>query len=449
MRILYMITIPLLFATVAPAFAIDPEIGTQEPPFLDGPPPVYSGPLAEAGRWLHENGVDLRIDYINIAQSAPAYGFKKLGYGSFLVDLTGNITPDLRIRLTEAVNLPNNNVTGNLTAFLPPVTGTTDTALARFSLEADFLDDRLTIEAGRIGLARDFSIRGFCSGISCINATQGKSLNLPDDVRSVWGGRAAYKLTANTTLGFGLIEDNPDNWQNGDGWTWGSGDAEGYIAAANVRHIETFMDSNKPFKLEAGAYFRSTPYQDTLYNSGWGNPTYGANTKIVTHDSGTTAIYAHARKVVWSRSSDSFNPENIAFYGGILHYFGEGHDYPWEAYAGVEYSGFWQANPLAGVGASVHYIRISEERAEYERNARRFFSGVDQRQSQDMFMFDVHGSTGIFGNGILDFGAAYIINPNSAFADFSTARQKDGVVIYAALAFDLSTVLGLSPRRGP
>ncbi|MVA20438.1 porin [Agrobacterium vitis] len=450
MRILYMITIPLLFATVTSVLAMDPEIGAQDQPNLDAlPAPVYSGPLAEAGRWLHDNGIDLRLDYINIAQRAPSFDFRKVGYGSFFIDVTGSLTPDLRVKFAETVNLPNDNVTGNLTAFLPPVVGVTDTALARFSLEADFLDDRLTVEAGRIGLARDFSIKGFCSGISCINATQGVSLNLPDDVRSVWGARGAYKLAPNTTLGFGIIEDNPDNWQHGEGWNWGAGDAEGAITVANIRHEETFLESAKPLKFETGVYYRSTPYEDALYNSGWGNPTFGANTKTITHDGGTTAIYTHTRKVIWSDPANGMFPENVAVYGGVLHVFGDGHSYPWEAYAGIEYSGFWKANPLATIGASFHYIRLSEKRAEYERNARLFFSGVDQKQPKDMFMFDVHGSTGVFGNGILDFGAAYIINPNSAFADFSTARQKDGVVIYAALAFDLSTVLGLSPRRGP
>jgi porin len=450
MRLLHIIAVPLVLATISPAFALDPEIGAQDVPQLDAlPAPVYSGPLAEAGRWLHDNGIDVRVDYINIFQQARSFDFRKVGYGSLFFDVTGSLTPDLRVHFAETVNLPNNNNTGNLTAFLPPVVGTTDTTLARFSLEADFLDDRLTVEAGRIGLARDFSIKGFCSGISCINATQGVSLNLPDDVRSVWGVRAAYKLTPATTLGFGLIEDNPNNWQNGQGWDWGYGDAEGYITAANIRHNETFLENAKPLKFETGVYYRSTPYDDALYNSGWGNPTYGPNIKTITHDGGTFATYTHARKVIWSDPTNGMFPENVAVYGGMLHTFGEGQSYPWEAYAGVEYSGFWKKNPLATIGASVHYIRLSEKRAEYERNARKFFSGVDEKQKQDMFMLDLHASTGVFGNGILDFGAAYIINPNSAFADFSTSRQKNGVVIYAGLAFDLSTSLGLSPRRGP
>ena len=143
-------------------------------------------------------------------------------------------------------------------------------------------------------------------------------------------------------------------------------------------------------------------------------------------------------------------PENLAVVGGLYHTFGEGQAYPWEAYAGVEYSGFLPQNPLTTIGAAVHYIRLSEERAQYERNARLFYSGIDEEQPQNMFMFDFHTSTEVFHNGVFNVGAAYVINPNtSILADFSTGRRKDGFIFYASLGFDLSGALGLSPRRTP
>ncbi|MGV1822365.1 carbohydrate porin [Agrobacterium tumefaciens] len=459
MRILYMTTVPLLLALVAPALAAEPALVLEDtPPAIGGiREPVYSGPLADIGKSLRDNGIDLRLDYVNIYQNAPSFGFEggsSANYGMFIFGATGHLSPDLRINFTETINYPTYNVENYLfdlsNAFFPVPVVDSRTDLTRLTLEADFFDDRFQIEAGRMGPARDFMTKGFCGGLGCLNSTQAISLNIPGESLSVWGARAAYKLTPITTLGFGIIEDNPDNWQSGNGWDWQSGNSEGYIAIANLRHDETFVESTNPLKFEIGAYHRSAPYEDALYNDGWGNPTFGPAPTILTHESGTSGIYAQARKVIWSNPSGGIIPENLAVYGGIFHTFGEGQAYPWEAYAGLEYSGFWAENPLATIGASVRYIGLSDERAQYERNARLFISGIDEAQPKDTFMFDLHGTTGIFGNGILDVGAAYLVNPNtSVLADFSTSRQKDGFVFYAALAFDLSGGLGLSPRRGP
>ncbi|MBP1861472.1 carbohydrate porin [Rhizobium herbae] len=456
MRVLHTTIVPLLLAFTVPASAENPTLILEDtPPGL--PAPVYSGPLADIGKSLHDNGIDLRLSYINIYQNAPDFGFaggSSVNYGVFLFDVTGHLSSDLRVRFMETVNHPSYNEDGYLfdmsNAFFPVPVVDSGTDLTRLTLEADLFDDRFQVEAGRMGLALDFMTKGFCGGLACINSTQAINLNIPGEPLSVWGGRVAYKPTPITTFGLGIIEDNPDNWQNGNGWDWQSGSSDGYIAIANIRHDETFLDNANPLKFEVGAYHRSAPYEDALYNDGWGNPTFGAAPTIITHDSGTSGVYAQARKVIWSTPSGGLIPENVAVYGGIFHTFGEGQAYPWEAYAGLEYSGFWAENPVATIGASVHYIGLSDERAQYERNARLFFSGVDEAQPKDTFMFDVHGSMGMFGNGILDLGAAYVVNPNtSVLADFSTGRQKDGFVFYATLAFDLSGSLGLSPRRGP
>mgnify|MGYP000008047612 CR=1 FL=1 len=450
MRIPYVITMPLLLAVTVPAIA-DPALIPEElPPFISTPPePVYTGPLAETGKWLHDKGIDIRLDYLNIYQNAPAYGYRSGSYGVVILDTIGHLTPDLRVRFAEAFNLQIFNVGGYVNAFIPAAFDKSKTDLARFTLEADFLDDRLRVEVGRMGLGRDFMVGGFCGGISCYNATMGASLNLPGDSLAVWGMQTAYKLTPDTSLGFAIIEDNPGNWQSGEGWDWSQGDAEGFITVADIHHEETFLNSAHPLKYEVGFYYRDTPYTDALYNSGWGNPTFGANTRIVTHE-GNPAFYSHLRKVVWSNPTDAMIPENLAVVGGLYHTFGEGQAYPWEAYAGVEYSGFLPQNPLTTIGAAVHYIRLSEERAQYERNARLFYSGIDEEQPQNMFMFDFHTSTEVFHNGVFNVGAAYVINPNtSILADFSTGRRKDGFIFYASLGFDLSGALGLSPRRTP
>ncbi len=459
MRLRFSYAIPAVLMSVVTASADDAGLAITVPainPIGGIQEPVFVGPLSTTGKWLHDNGIDINLDYVNIYQKAPSFGFEggsSANYGMFIFGATGNLTPDLRVKWVETINYPSYNVDNYLfelsNAFFPVPVVDSRTDLTRLTLEADFMDDRLQIEAGRMGLSQDFMKRGFCGGLGCLNSTLAITLNMPGESLAVWGGRAAYKFNPNTAVGFGIIEDNQDNWQEGSGWDWSKGDADGFIAVANLTHEELFFDSPKPLKYEVGAYYRSSRYEDALYNSGWGNPTFGATPTIVEHE-GTPGVYGQVRKVVWSAPGTGPIPEHIALYGGVFHTFGDGQAYPWEAYAGVEYSGFWSQNPLATIGASIHYIGLSEKRAQYERNARLFFSGIDEEQPRDTFMFDVHGSIGLFERGILDIGAAYMVNPNtSALADYSTSRQKDGFVFYATLAFDISGGLGLSPLRRP
>lgn len=448
------------FLTVAGAASAEDGITTLNLPLVNPvdakPEEVYVGPLADLGKTLHGYGLDINLDYINIYQNAPSFGYSggsEVNYGVLIFSATENLTPDLRVKWVETINHPSYNVDNYLfdisNAFFPVPVVDSGTDLTRLTVEADLLDDRLQIEAGRMGLGLDFMQRGYCGGVGCINSTAAITLNMPGESVAVWGARAGYKINPNTELGFGIIENNPDNWQNGDGWEWGEGEADGVIAIANLTHEESFFENPNPLKFEVGAYYNSASYEDDLYNSGWGNPTFGASPTVIEHD-GTFGMYGQARKVVWSQSSGGPVPENLALYGGVFHTFGEGQAYPWEAYAGLEYSGFWAENPVATIGASVHYIGLSEGRAEYEQNARLFLSGVDEEQPRDTFMLDVHGSVGLFERGVLDVGAAYIINPNtSVLADYSTGRLDDGLVFYATLAFDLSGSLGLSPSRRP
>lgn len=345
------------------------------------PSPEFSGPMSDLGKSLHAYGIDIGLSFINIYQNAPKFGFSggsAVNYGAFLFNATANLSQDFQIRYEQAINFPSYNVENytfdisNAFSPTPVVDSTTD--LTRLTLQGNFLADRLEIEAGRMGLNRDFLKRGFCGGIGCINSTSANTLGLPGELLSVWGGRVGYNLASDTILGIGVIEDNPDNWQQNNGWDWGRGRSKGYIGIANITQDESFLSDPRPLNYEVGVYHSSSSYSDALYNSGWGNPTYGLNPTIIDHESGTTGIYGQFRKVLWCCPPGAILPENVAIYGGVFHTFGEGQAYPWEAFAGVEYSGFWAQNPLAGLGFTIHYIGYAKN----ERSTRLFFSGIDE-----------------------------------------------------------------------
>lgn len=444
---------------VLPGTIVSPGSQPDGGPSLVVPPPGdFNGPLSDLGNKLEQNGIEFSLTFLNFYQNAPNFGFvggSEANYGLLLFDAKYHFTDDLRINIIEVVNAPVKNADGYFfdisNAFFPAPVVDSDTDLMRLTLSADLLDDRLVVEAGRLGLGRDFMKAGFCGGLGCLNSTKAITLELPGESLAVWGMQASYSLDPMRKLNFGVIEDNPDNWQTGDGWDWGHGDSRGYIAMASLTQRQTFIDSPEPLNYEIGAWHASRTYEDALFANGFGNPTFPA-TQVETHD-GLSGIWAQGRKVVWSDPAAGPGlPEHIAVYGGVFHTFGEGVAYPWEAYAGIEYGGFLKSNPLTTVGASVRYIGLSQERAAYERNARLFFTGgaVDQAQPQDTFLFDLHASTALGPNAILEVGAAYMINPNtSVLADFSTERLGDGALFYVNLIVDISGALGLSRPRAP
>ena len=457
-------------APVQPPPPVQQTVDPLNPPQQNAeelPPLKYSGPLANAGQQLHDAGLDLGLTYVNIYQNAVSTGFKPGSYidvGLLIADAKIHLSNLFQINFAETFYVPNiNGDTYTLAVsnpFYPLPIIAAQSNLTRMTGEAHLLDGRLDLEGGRMGLNSDFMKKGFCGGIGCIPSTPAVTLGIPGDPLSVWGGRASYNLAPGRKVSFGVIEDNPGAWQNGDGWNWRLGHSQGYIAVINLTQDESFLQTRNPLTYEIGAYRRSATYADALYNTGWGNPTLlTPNPKIINHNEGDNGIYAQARKVLWSTPgagpAGPVLPKNIAAYGAFFSTFGDGVSYPLEAYAGLEYAGFIPENPLALIGLTVHYINLSNKQAYYERNARLFYtalstgSAVDQLQPMSTFQFDLHGRVGV-PNGILDIGAAYMVNPDSGIlADYSTTRAKNGFVIYATLAFDLSGALGLSPGKGP
>ncbi|MFP6849666.1 MAG: carbohydrate porin [Pseudomonas sp.] len=425
-----------------------------QPPAIQGLPP---GPLSEVGESLRDAGLDLRIHYINLYSSTPDFGFtpgKKMNIGFQMFDATYHFTDKFKINLVETVNVATYNqdkylfeVSNAFYATDPYADGRSD--LTRLTLSAELFDHKLELEGGRLNMWPEFFRSEFCGGMGCIAQTRPLVLNGPGNTLAQWGGRVAYNLSPNLSLGAVVTEDNPENWQTGSGWDWSKGSSQGYTAVMHLAQREGFKDGDKPFNYEIGAYRRSADYTDALYGTGWGNPTFGPNQVVIEHDGGSNGVFAQARKVVWSQPDGTPFPENVALYGGAFHTFGDGQAYPWEAFAGAEYAGFWKENPFTSVGATIHYIGLSDERAAYETNARRFLTGITDSQPKDTFQFDVHTRIGI-GAGFLELGAAYVIDPNTTVtADYSTSRMNDGWTFYAGVAFDIGTVLGLSKPNFP
>ncbi|MBR9840861.1 MAG: carbohydrate porin [Rhodobacteraceae bacterium] len=418
------------------------------------PPTGFQGPLAKVGEALDRAGIELDLTYLDIYQNAPNFGFaggSSGNFGAFIAAAKLNLNEHLRFNITETVNRPVHNVDNYMfeisNAFFPLPVVDSATDLTRFTIAVDSPDHRVTVEAGRLPFALDVARGKFCSGFGCVNSSKAINLNSPGETLSVWGAKLTYKLDPDTRLNFAIAEDNEDNWQNGNGWDWGKGKATGTYLLANLYHDENPMTTAYPLRYEVGAVYRSSPYEDALYNSGFGNPGFPVAPTVEEHD-GMGMIYGQIRKTVWDQDPLTPAGKQLTVYGGLFNTVGSGVSYPWEAYAGVEYSGFLPQNPMFTVGTTLHYIQLSKKRAAYERNARRFISGIDESQPRDTFQIDLHAWTPIGDSAFIEATAAYIINPNTTvLSDFSSARLNDDWVFGINFAWQFGKSLGLT-RRG-
>ncbi|EIZ78100.1 Carbohydrate-selective porin [Novosphingobium sp. Rr 2-17] len=431
-----------------------PETLTGPASFEPMPP---SGPLSEMRRSLNAAGFDLGVLFANLFQYAPSYGLtpgKTANFGAVSFTATADLealisVPHTRLKIIETVNFPTHNADTFLftlsNAFNPSPVVDSRTDLTRFTIQTDLLNDRLHIEGGRMGLAIDFMKRGTCGGLGCFNSTQAVSVGLPGVALASWGGRVAYDLSSTLTTQFGIIDDNETNWQNGSGWDWGRGNSQGYIAIWNLSRSSDFMRDRLPLTYEVGAFRRSASYVDPVSNTDGSSHVLNPGGTPRTYSGGTNGVYGQARKVIWRTpaSDEPIFPENIAIYGGAFSVFGEGQAYPFEGFAGIDWGGFWSKNPVANVGVSVHLLRLSEERAQYEREIRLVTSGLDQRQPKNTYALEAHGRLGLGRWAIAELAADYYINPNNSV--IPGPRQSDGWMLTSALIVDIGSALGLAP----
>jgi porin len=300
-------------------------------------------------------------------------------------------------------------------------------------------------------------VGNMCSG--CILSAPATVLNAPGVSKASWGGIVRYDLEGGRTAGLGILQDNPTNWQNTNGWNWGHGHSDGTIAVANYTQRRSFDTAEHPYKFEAGLFHTSASYDDPLYNTDGSSQVQNPAGTPLRHR-GRTGGYVQGRQVVWRGASGGFGaPENVAAYGGLVLTPGAAQTYPVEAYAGSEWSGFVPSNPLAMVGAGVRYIQLSERRAQYEQQVRAGYTTainmatggavpvVNEAVARNMFLFDVHGRIGLVPGVFVESTVQYLKNPN-AMIPATTNRIRSGYMFGVSLIVDFGVLSGLARMPG-
>lgn len=433
----------------------------------DTSPP--SGPLAEVGDGLRERGVTLGATLFNLNYHNPSTGIQPGDSGNFgmlflsagldLEEIAG--LSDTQFNLTEVYNRPAHHMSSYLfstgSGFTPFPVITTATDLANLTVSHLALDRKLKIELGRMNLNNDFMVGNMCDG--CILSAPATVLNSPGISKSVWGATTRYDIDFASTVGLGVLEDNPAAWQKSNGWDWSHSSSVGYIAVANYTRRQGFDDVPLPYKLEAGLYHTSASYDDPLLNSDGSSHVLNAAGMPLQHR-GKSGGYIQGRKVYWvGGRAGPGGPENLAAYGGLVLSPGAGSQYPVEAYAGTEWSGFVPSNPLAMVGTTVRYLRLGSREALYEQQVRAGYTSalnaasggaipvVDEAVPRNMFLFDLHGRIGLMPGVFLASNVQYLRNPN-ALIPATTQRVRSGYMFGVSVVIDFGVLSGMARLPG-
>lgn len=430
-------------------------------------PPLPPGPLTVLGNRLRESGVSPGLTLINANFRNPSTGIsrgKSANYGELMFSVGLDLEKiaglsSTELNITQVVHRPSSNTdqylfqTGSAFTPFPVLNKATD--LANFTVSHRTLDDRLKLEFGRMNLTREFMVGNMCSG--CILSAQATVLNQPGISKSVWGATARYALDPYRTIGLGVLEDNPDKWQKTSGWNWGHSSSIGTIAVLNYTQRRGFEDTPLPYKLETGLFHSTSSYSDALYNTDGSSQAENSAGTPLQHN-GRSGGYVQGRKVYWRGGSPGV-PENLAAYGGVVLSPGAGEKYPLEAYVGTEWSGFAPSNPLAMIGSTLRFIRLSEQRALFEQQTRKGYTTamnmmtggavpvVDERVPRNMFLLDVHGRVGLMPGVFLEGSVQYLKNPN-ALIPATTERIRNGFMTSLMLVVDFGVVSGLSRMPG-
>lgn len=456
----------------APSALLGSEaLGSRAVPVGPGAP-LPAGPLTEFGNGLRDKGINLGLTLFNLNYHNPSTGITPKQSGNYgMLFMSAGLDLDklmglksTQLNITEVYNRPAHNVDRYLfmtgSGFTPFPVITTATDLANLTLSHRVMDGKLRIEYGRMNLNNDFMVGNMCSG--CILSAPATVLNAPGISKSSWGGTLRYELDAGRTVGLGLLQDNPGNWQTTNGWHWSRGHSEGTIAVANYTQRRGFDAPGLPYKLEAGLFHTSARYDDPLYNTDGSTQAQNRAGTPLRHR-GRSGGYFQGRQVLWRGASGGFGgfgaPENIAAYGGLVLTPGASQTYPIEAYAGTEWSGFMPSNPLALVGAGLRYIQLSERRAQFEQQARAGYTMalnmatggavpvVDEAVARNMFLFDVHGQIGLVPGVFVATSLQYLKNPN-AMIPATLKPIRSGYMFGISLVVDFGVLSGLARMPG-
>ena len=278
--------------------------------------------------------------------------------------------------------------------------------------EQRFLNDRLSLEAGRTNVYNYFrlpnSIDPF-TNFATVFQVDGDFNSAPFPV---WGGRATYKVTPNWYVQAGAFEDNfRSALMYGD--RFGTRLNTGAQILAEVGQRSEFSNSEYPSNFEAGFEWNTRTGRANL--KGTGAPAIPLFQR--TNYPGGGDVYLQGLKTVWRGAKrDLGPPANIAIYGSVDTAVDKPQPIDFDTIMGVNFTGFIPGRPLDAVGLQAHYQRLSQAEVNSETLKTLILTGKrGASQKRDGFGFEVVGNIQVTQAIAFRPLVEYIVNPDNYY----------------------------------
>lgn len=328
---------------------------------------------------------------------------------------------------------------GNNTS-VQEIYGTQNTHLAVLSWEQQLLDERLTIEAGRLPANISFlSSPLYChfQGNSvCGNPTfVFKTSNFTYWPASSWGAHAKGWLTDKTYLHVGAYEVNPERKTERDhGIDFGTAQMTGVIYPWEFGYSTTFDNDSHPRNYRVGGWVDTGDYEDPLYDDQGGIRVLTRRPALMR--SGRTGVFTRFDQVIWRR--DDISKHNLSVFGvamaGTSGHLAERSFFD----LGIVRTGTFRGRDQDTIGFVISHQVFTGEALQAIRAAR-LHAGGDGDIPRSQTMMELAYGAQITPQLRVSPNLQYIHNPDQTSVPFRTQDIKDAFVVGFKFTFDPMT----------
>jgi carbohydrate-selective porin OprB len=386
------------------------------------PTPSLFAPITAFGQNLANNGIFLKLGYIEDLSSLVAGGQKTgtmpIGqlYAGVVFDLQtimGISGASIHIGLDERNGRSIDTIAGNPSGLLQSDAGPFRTRLSYFYWEQGFDHDRLDVILGRVNPTEDFAVSDIsCSfvGILCSQPTSWYFNNADVPYPSAaWGSRVNFLLTPDIYLRAGvyLHDSTAGEFQNA-GFNWNFEHTQGAFLPVEIGYQTNFNNARYPAKYDLGFYEDTASYAQPNGQPGERH-----------------AVWAQFEQAVWR--PDRATNQSLSVFGGALVYSGNSPNWG-EYYLGVLDRGPFAARPHDTIGLVADVIANN--------------SAVrPNKPTQETFELN-YGISVAPGLTVKPY-TQYVIAPTNADSPLGSSQPKDAWVVGVQVVINVAELLHL------
>lgn len=423
-------------------------------------------PLAAQGRWLKDHGISPHIGMTELYLSNPGTGLKTGSTSSVtffdigadfdmqeIAGLNGGIVHFQELYAPWVSNLDFGPEAGDPLIGEPSPYVPKTSHLTLFTYEQRFLDDRLTLEAGKSNAGNYFALPLCNVPLGCVNVILQDAAAFNPPPYANWGARVAYDFTPQWRGQLGAWRSN-NAYPFTNGWERAEGDSGGTLSTtylADLAYRTDFGMSRYPESIELLG-FHNNGEQTDPYHTVNGSSRVTDPAAPRTSD-GITGAYLGVKKTFWrldgGQTADS-HPTALSGYLAYTHLFdtdagsGMSNGITRQANMGFILSAPWRSHPLDSYSLHMNWVHQSSDSQRYLEEAHQLATGGGSYSpANDEFTLNLDANIFLGDSVIVSPFVARTFNSSSKLNPYYTDNPKDGIAAGIVIRVQFDQLLGL------